>query len=530
MEESESGEVIVDVDDLNVKFGDAHIIHDVSFQVKKGEIIGLFGISGAGKTTIIRVLTCQLKKKNWSGDVSVTNLDPAKKKNHSQILSKIGYVPQLEALNLYFGLSPLVNIETFASNYGITKSESKKAAKDLFSILDVPEDTWDNKIESLSGGEKKRVSMAIGLIHNPGVLFLDEPTTGVDANKRYDILNYLKKLNRQLGTTMFIITHDLEAALVCDKTAILREGKLLDFDTPENLIGKLPSGGSLARLTINELNQEKIDSIKKFEHCEKVARVGNNQLECFLENFNHNLEGFVDYLLEKDVDLSAMTRDIANFRRYFQIRIQEEEEKERLLEREQEKQKREGERLRQENLMLIRENAKVIDNNFNKMVELEKKFESLGSLENLEAIEEDIKEVKDIIIKLDVPDDLDLPEGEESQLVQYLSNLKSANDKLIHLLKLTNEMESKFKLKEGLEKLLINAEKVKINEVHEFLHQRFGISRTDFLSFIYDWTEINNVKINGNFMLINKSNIFELIEGLDREFGLFDQIKNEPTI
>lgn len=173
-------ETTVDVNNLNVHFGDAHIIHDVSFQVKKGEIIGLFGISGAGKTTIIRVLTCQLKKKNWSGDVSVTGLNPAKKNNHSKILSKIGYVPQLEALNLYFGLSPLVNIETFASNYGITKSESEEAAKNLFSILDVPEDTWNNKLESLSGGEKKRVSMAIGLIHSPNVLFLDEPTTHIN--------------------------------------------------------------------------------------------------------------------------------------------------------------------------------------------------------------------------------------------------------------------------------------------------------------------------------------------------------------
>lgn len=173
-------ETTVDVNNLNVHFGDAHIIHDVSFQVKKGEIIGLFGISGAGKTTIIRVLTCQLKKKNWRGDVSVTGLNPAKKKNHSRILSKIGYVPQLEALNLYFGLSPLVNIETFASNYGITKSESEEAAKNLFSILDVPEDTWNNKLESLSGGEKKRVSMAIGLIHSPKVLFLDEPTTHIN--------------------------------------------------------------------------------------------------------------------------------------------------------------------------------------------------------------------------------------------------------------------------------------------------------------------------------------------------------------
>lgn len=170
----------MNVEDLNVHFGDAHIIHNVSFNVKENELIGLFGISGAGKTTIIRVLTCQIKKKNWNGNVLVTGLNPAKKGNHSDILSNIGYVPQLELLNLYYDLSPLVNIEIFASNYGMSKMKSKERAKELFSILDVPEDTWENPLKSLSGGEKKRVSMAIGLIHNPGVLFLDEPTTQIN--------------------------------------------------------------------------------------------------------------------------------------------------------------------------------------------------------------------------------------------------------------------------------------------------------------------------------------------------------------
>lgn len=343
-------------------------------------------------------------------------------------------------------------------------------------------------------------------------------------------MNYLKKLNRQLGTTMFIITHDLEAALVCDKTAILRKGRLLDFDTPEKLIGKLPSGGSLARLTINGLNQEKIDTIKKFKYCEKVARVGNNQLECFLENFNENLEEFVDYLLEKDVELSAMTRDIANFRRYFQIRIQEEEEKERRLERERERKRRERKRQKQENLNKIQENAKIIENNVIKMSELEKRLESKKSLGKLININEEIKDIKDTISKLDVPDDLKLPEGKEYQLVQYLSDLKSANDKLIQLLNLINETERKIKLKDELEKLVMDTEKVKLNKVHEFLQQRFGISRTTFLSFIYDWTEKNNIKINGNLMFINESNILEFIEGLDRKVGLWDQTKEGPNM
>ena len=168
---------MVNVENLDVKLGDKKIIHDVSFNVNEGEIIGFFGISGAGKTTIIRVLTCQINKKNWTGQVKVANLSPAYKKNHSKILSKIGYVPQLEELNLYYDLSPMVNIETFASTYGMNKKRAKKIAEELFVILDIPKDTWNKPLKRMSGGEKKRVSMAIGLIHQPKVLFLDEPTT-----------------------------------------------------------------------------------------------------------------------------------------------------------------------------------------------------------------------------------------------------------------------------------------------------------------------------------------------------------------
>ena len=168
---------MVEVNNLNVIFGKTHIVHGVSFTVNEGEIIGLFGISGAGKTTIIRVLTCQIDKKNWTGDVRVTGLSPANKRNHAKILSNIGYVPQLELLNLYFELSPMVNVETFTSTYGLPKEEAREIAKELFEILDIPKDTWKKRVKHMSGGEKKRLSMAIGLIHKPSVLFLDEPTT-----------------------------------------------------------------------------------------------------------------------------------------------------------------------------------------------------------------------------------------------------------------------------------------------------------------------------------------------------------------
>jgi len=321
-----SNNTMVKVENLDVIFGKKHIVHDVSFNVEEGEVIGMFGISGAGKTTIIRVLTCQIEKKNWNGNVLVTGLSPSKKGNHSKILSNIGYVPQLELLNLYFELNPMVNVEIFTSTYGMNKKEAKLTAEKLFNILDIPKDTWKKRVKKMSGGEKKRLSMAIGLIHHPQVLFLDEPTTGVDASKRYDILSYLKKLNQQLNTTMFIITHDLEAALICDKSAILREGKLLEFDTPQNLINSLPSNGLVARISIENLNQEIIKTIHKYPSIEKVLRVGNETIEVLMEDFEHNLPKLMKFLFENNFKVYSMSRDVANFRRYFQIRIQEEEE------------------------------------------------------------------------------------------------------------------------------------------------------------------------------------------------------------
>jgi len=322
---------MVNVNDLNVKFGENHVIHDVNFDVNQGEIIGLFGISGAGKTTIVRVLTCQIEKKHWTGNVKVTDLSPAKKTNHSLILTNIGYVPQLELLNLYFDLSPIDNVEVFTSTYGKNKKEAIKIAKNLFKILDLPEDTWNKRVKHMSGGEKKRLSMAIGLIHRPSVLFLDEPTTGVDASKRYDILTYLKKLNQTLNTTMFIITHDLEAALICDKAAILREGKLLEFDTPQKLISSLPSKGLVARFTVEHLNEKLIEYVKKFSAIKTLLRVGNEEIEVLMDDFEENLPKLIQYMIDNNIKINSMSKDFASFRRYFQMRIQEEEEKEKNL-------------------------------------------------------------------------------------------------------------------------------------------------------------------------------------------------------
>lgn len=155
---------------------------------------------------------------------------------------------------------------------------------------------------------------------------------GVDAAKRYDVLSYLKKLNRKLGTTMFLITHDMEAALIVDKAAILRDGKLLEFDSNSRLISSLPSGGSVARFTIVNLNEEKIDLIKTFPSSSiRIIRVGNEVIEVLMDQFEKHLPKLIQFMTERGIEVKSMSKDIAAFRRYFQLRIQEEEEKEKLI-------------------------------------------------------------------------------------------------------------------------------------------------------------------------------------------------------
>lgn len=311
-------EKLIDVNSLNVYFNDFHAIQNVSFYCNKGEIVGLFGISGAGKTTIIRVLTCQIL--DYKGFVKCFGYEPRKSPN--KIISKIGYVPQLELMNLYYEFSALKNVIIFASMYGISKSDAKARTQRYFEMLEIPRDVWDSKVKFLSGGEKKRVSIAIGLINEPEILFLDEPTTGVDASRRFDIINYLKKLNLETKTTMVIVTHDLETANICDRVVMLRRGKMVDFDNPRNLIAKLPSQGAITRLRIPNLDANLIHRISQMPEVVRILRIGKEELELYVQNLDTNLEIIINRLFTMGVTLSSITRDEASFRRYFQIRMQ----------------------------------------------------------------------------------------------------------------------------------------------------------------------------------------------------------------
>jgi len=312
---------LITVKNLNVKFGSFHALKDISFECKKGEILGMLGISGAGKSTLVRVLTGQLDEKYISGEINVAGYDPRKDK--SKVLSLIGYVPQLESVNLYYDFTAIQNIQIFASLYGIPKKTSLKMAEKFLDILEVPKDTWHQAVKFLSGGEKKRVSIVMGLINDPKVLFLDEPTTGVDSSKRFDMINYLEKLNSETGMTQIIVTHDLETSLITNRVMILVDGRVIDYDNPKNLLDKLPSKGKICRFVIPNLDSKLIKKIKSFPSVKHVLRVGSENLELYLEDIENSLGKIIKLFEENQIKFNSFVRDIAKLDNYFQIRINE---------------------------------------------------------------------------------------------------------------------------------------------------------------------------------------------------------------
>ncbi len=201
----------------------------LNLQINPGERFGLFGPNGAGKTTLMNLITGVLSYHEGSIEL-LGNTIKAKDKKVNKLF---GYVPQ--DLSFYQELNPVENLEFFGAWSGLNKREIKSRTSELMEILGLTE-VRNKPVDKLSGGMKRRVNLAIGVIHNPRILFLDEPTVGVDVRTRYDIINYLKELNKN-GTTLIYTSHQLhEAEGLCKKIALIDEGKIIAYGDLDKLL------------------------------------------------------------------------------------------------------------------------------------------------------------------------------------------------------------------------------------------------------------------------------------------------------
>ncbi len=236
-------------------------VDHVSFSVKDGEIFGFLGPNGAGKTTTINMLITVLRP--TEGIASVLGYDIMKQTN--EVRKVIGVVPQEYTADE--DLTGYENIILCADLYGIPREVSKKRALELLELVELT-DFKDKKVETYSGGMRRRLELACGLVNRPKVLFLDEPTLGLDVQTRAATWDYIKKLKEEYDMTIFMTTHYLEEAdILCNRIAIIDHGKIIVTGTPVEL--KHGLGGDIITIAIKE-NADVSDLIRSIENVKEV--------------------------------------------------------------------------------------------------------------------------------------------------------------------------------------------------------------------------------------------------------------------
>jgi len=287
--DNKENSIPIDVNHINKSYGNGKVsaVKDVSFQVNRSEIFGLIGPDGAGKTTIFRILTTLLKPD--SGNALVDGFDVVK--DYKAIRERVGYMPG--RFSLYQDLTVEENLNFFATVFNTTVEENYDLIKDIYQQI---EPFKKRKAGALSGGMKQKLALSCALIHKPSVLFLDEPTTGVDPVSRKEFWQMLQKLKKE-GITILVSTPYMDEATLCDRIALISDGQLLKIDTPENMVNQF--GMALWSVQSNDMYQL-LKDIRQFPNVKscfafgdshhvtfKTAEVSINELEAFLVEKGH---------------------------------------------------------------------------------------------------------------------------------------------------------------------------------------------------------------------------------------------------
>ena len=247
----------IKVEDLTKTFNGVTAVDHISFNVNNGELFGLLGPNGAGKTTTINILSTLIKPTSGYAEVAGFNV----LKDRDAVRNSIGVVFQDTALDNR--LTGRENLEFHSVMYGMSKEESNERIREVLELVELS-DKANVLVEKYSGGMKRRLEIARGLIHKPKVLFLDEPSLGLDAQTRRHIWEYIKKLNKE-EVSIILTTHYMEEAdYLCERVAIVDHGKIVALDTPQNLKDSL--GGDVVSLELQEQNNNGFEAeLKGFE-------------------------------------------------------------------------------------------------------------------------------------------------------------------------------------------------------------------------------------------------------------------------
>lgn len=283
----------ITLDNIGKSYKKVKAVQDITFRVDPGELFGLIGPDGAGKTTLFRILTTLLIPDE--GTATVAGFDIVK--DYKAIRNAVGYMPG--RFSLYQDLTVEENLTFFATIFGTTIEENYDLIEDIYVQI---EPFKDRRAGKLSGGMKQKLALSCALIHKPKVLFLDEPTTGVDPVSRKEFWEMLKRL-QQKGITILVSTPYMDEAALCDRIALIQDGEILEIDSPEAIVAKFPKpiyniGADNMYLLIQKLKEYahgySVFPFGEFVHYTDQRESFNpEELQSFLKN-----EGLTDITIE----------------------------------------------------------------------------------------------------------------------------------------------------------------------------------------------------------------------------------------
>jgi ABC-2 type transport system ATP-binding protein len=269
---------VIETHGLTKKYGKITAVDDLSISIEEGEIFGLLGPNGAGKTTIIKMLATLLEP--TSGSASVNGFDI--KKQPDEVRQSIGIIFQEPSSDEL--LTGYENIKLYAMMYGLPKDQIQKRSAEALKLVELT-DRKDDLVKNYSGGMRRRLEIARSLIHRPKVLFLDEPTLGLDPRGRENMWNYVLKLVKELNMTVFLTTHYMEEAdTLANRIGIIDRGKIAVLDSPNAL--KKILGGDLVTVKAKSLNT---GELRKLSYVQSVTQE-SDEVKIIIEDVSENLQ------------------------------------------------------------------------------------------------------------------------------------------------------------------------------------------------------------------------------------------------
>ncbi|MBE6137002.1 MAG: ABC transporter ATP-binding protein [Erysipelotrichaceae bacterium] len=266
----------ITVNNLIKNYKNVNAVNSISFEINEGELFAFLGENGAGKSTTINILCTILKK--TSGDVKI--FDYELDKDDNEIRNSIGIVFQNSVLD--FKLTVEENLISRASYYGLNRKKALEVIKPFFEMFEL-EDIWKRKYENLSGGQRRRVDIVRALINKPRILFLDEPTTGLDPKSRSIVWKYINKLRLEQKITIFLTTHYMEEVVDADRVVILDKGNIVANDTPANLKSKYANTKLYWYTVQNKANNKLISNYEyKYEVDHYIVDMNSEEIRTFI--------------------------------------------------------------------------------------------------------------------------------------------------------------------------------------------------------------------------------------------------------